>query len=66
MAFVFAGQPWLLHSGIGNAYLQMMAMGLIAHLSVVPMMIWGKALRAMTAQRYLRMVEERGMPREFA
>ncbi|PLB41828.1 MFS general substrate transporter [Aspergillus candidus] len=66
MAFVFAGQPWLIHSGIGPAYLQMMAMGLIAHLSVVPMMIWGKALRAMTAGRYLRMVEERGMPREFA
>ncbi|KAE8369719.1 major facilitator superfamily domain-containing protein [Aspergillus caelatus] len=66
MTFVFAVQPWLIHSGYGNAYIQMMAMGLIAHLTVIPMMIWGKQLRAMTAGRYLRMVEASGIPREFA
>ncbi|GAB1194358.1 hypothetical protein APSETT444_003603 [Aspergillus pseudonomiae] len=66
MTFVFAVQPWLIHSGYGNAYIQMMAMGLIAHLTVIPMMIWGKRLRAMTAGRYVRMVEASGIPREFA
>ncbi|OGM50715.1 hypothetical protein ABOM_000540 [Aspergillus bombycis] len=66
MTFVFAVQPWLIHSGYGNAYIQMMAMGLIAHLTVIPMMIWGKQLRAMTAGRYVRMVEASGIPREFA
>ncbi|KAB8076084.1 MFS general substrate transporter [Aspergillus leporis] len=66
MTFVFAVQPWLIHSGYGNAFIQMMAMGLIAHLSVIPMIIWGKQLRAMTATRYLRMVEASGIPREFA
>ncbi|RAQ49618.1 hypothetical protein AFGD_002176 [Aspergillus flavus] len=66
MTFVFAVQPWLIHSGYGNAYIQMMAVGLIAHLTVIPMMIWGKRLRAMTAERYLRMVDASGIPREFA
>ncbi|KAB8234173.1 major facilitator superfamily domain-containing protein [Aspergillus alliaceus] len=66
MTFVFTIQPWLIHSGYGNAYIQMMVMGLVAHLTVIPMMIWGKRLRAMTAGRYLRMVEASGIPREFA
>ncbi|KAE8347025.1 hypothetical protein BDV24DRAFT_147148 [Aspergillus arachidicola] len=66
MTFVFAVQPWLIHSGYGNAYIQMMAMGLIAHLTVIPMMIWGKRLRALTAERYLHMVEASGISREFA
>ncbi|KAE8314346.1 MFS general substrate transporter [Aspergillus transmontanensis] len=65
MTFVFAVQPWLIHSGYGNAYIQMMGMGLIAHLTVIPMMIWGKRLRAMTAERYLRMVDASGIRREF-
>lgn len=66
MTFVLAIQPWLKSSGYGNAYLQMMAMCLIAHLSVIPMMIWGKNLRAMTATKYLEMLDRADIPREFA
>ncbi|KAF9895283.1 hypothetical protein FE257_000186 [Aspergillus nanangensis] len=66
MGFVFGVQPWLVAEGYGNAYFQMMAMGLIAHGTVVPMMVWGKQMRGWTARRYLEMVEQRGMPREFA
>lgn len=66
MTFVFCIQPWLAHSGYGNAYIQMMVMGLIMHLTVIPVVIWGKRMRAMTTERYLDMVDKSGVPREFA
>ncbi|OJJ29834.1 hypothetical protein ASPWEDRAFT_177572 [Aspergillus wentii DTO 134E9] len=66
MTFVFCVQPWLDHSGYGNAFIQMMAMCIIAHLTVIPMIVWGKRLRITTAAWYLKMVERSGVPREFA
>ncbi|KAF2489810.1 MFS general substrate transporter [Lophium mytilinum] len=66
MTFVFAIQPWLDHSGWGNAYVQMMALAIITHLTVIPMMMYGKKLRAGTSEKYLKMLADSGIPVTYA
>lgn len=66
MIFVFSIQPWLDHSGFSNAFLQMMAVAIITHITVIPMMIYGKGLRKGTAAAYLVMLEQSGIPATFA
>ncbi|KAK5444186.1 hypothetical protein LTS15_010539 [Exophiala xenobiotica] len=52
--FTFAIQPWLETDGIQNTFVAMSIIALALLLSSVLLIKWGKALRRLTATRYIR------------
>ncbi|PYI10911.1 MFS general substrate transporter [Aspergillus sclerotiicarbonarius CBS 121057] len=51
----FAISPWLHRSGAQNMFIACGFISLVITLTIIPMVIWGKKMRAITAQRYQTM-----------
>ena len=52
VVIMFSGTPWIQNLGIRNGFILAAAISFVLLMIPVPMMIWGKALRRHTAQRY--------------
>ena len=50
--FTFTASNWIAASGISNTFVAIGVLGCAFQLMVIPMLIWGKTFRRLTARRY--------------
>lgn len=59
MIFVFCLSPWIAATGLENMFIAVAGIAFAINCITIPMIIWGKKARSLTAARYVTLAEAR-------